>query len=85
MLLCCPDSQDYTPVTPEQDKVLVFVPCQIRSCIDIAIMDDCYLDNVIESFDIMLDRTADLNMNITLDPMQGSVRIYDYDDSKCAC
>ena len=79
MLLCCLDSQDYTPV----EENLLFIPCQKRSCISITIKDDCYLDKVIEGFDIMLDRTADLSMNITLDPMQGTVEIHDYDDSKC--
>ena len=80
VLLYCLDSQDYTPI---ENEVLVFAPCQKRSCIDIAIKDDCYLDNIVEVFDILLDRTADLSMNITLNPMQGSVRIYDYNDSKC--
>ena len=73
------DSQDYI----QQARVLAFAPCQIRSCINITIMDDCYLDNVVEAFDIVLDKIADLSTYITLDPMQGSVRIYDFDDSKC--
>ena len=60
------------------DTSLVFAACQMRSCVDVYIMDDMILENVV-SFDVTLERTPSLDTRITLDPVNGVVEITDND------
>ena len=65
------------------DTFLVFAACEMRSCVDVFIMDDIILEND-ESFGITLMRTKGLDSRITLAPVNGVVKITDnhgrYDD-----
>ena len=60
------------------DTILMFAACQMRSCVDVSIENDTVLENV-ESFDVTLERTSDLDSRITLDPVDGVVEINDND------
>ena len=65
---------DYFAVT----TILMFDACQMRSCVNVTIRNDVILENV-ESFNITLERTSDLDSRITLDPVNGVVEIIDND------
>ena len=60
------------------NAILKFAACEMRSCVDVYIMDDITLEND-ESFDLTLERTSGLNSRITLDPVNGVVEITDND------
>ena len=60
------------------DTILMFAACQMRSCVNVTVVDDVILENV-ESFDLILERTPDLNSRITLDSVNGVVEITDND------
>ena len=62
------------------DTILMFAACEMRSCVNVSIVDDMILENT-ESFDVILERTPDLDSRITLDPGNGIVEITSmYDD-----
>ena len=65
---------DYTAVS----VILMFAECETRRCANISIVDDQTLE-MTESFDISLNRTADLDNRITLNPAEGTIRIIDND------
>ena len=60
------------------DTLLSFAACQIRSCVNVSIINDVVLENV-ESFDVILDRAPELDSRITLEPVNGVVEITDND------
>ena len=60
------------------DTVLLFAACCSMSCVNVPIVDDVIMENV-ESFDVTLERTSDLDSRITLDPVNGVVEITDND------
>ena len=60
------------------DTLLTFAACVKRSCVNVSIVDDTILENV-ESFDVNLKRTPDLDRSITLAPVDGVVEIIDND------
>ena len=57
---------------------LTFAPCQMRSCVNVSIVDDDVLE-LTESFSITLERTLGLDDRIDLDPFDGEVEITDND------
>ena len=61
---------DYSAV----DTTLIFAACQMRSCVNIFIVDDIILEND-ESFNVTLERIPDLDSTIILDPVNGEVQI----------
>ena len=65
---------DYTAVS----VLLMFAECDTRRCANISIVDDLALE-MAESFDISLNRTADLDSRIILDPAEGMIQIIDND------
>ena len=56
----------------------MFAACQMRSCVDVSIVDDVVQENV-ESFNISMKRTPDLDSRIVLHPANGVVKITDND------
>ena len=60
------------------DTILMFAACQMRSCVEVSIVNDTVLENV-ESFDVTLQRTPDLDTRITLTPVDAVVEITDND------
>ena len=60
------------------DIILMFAVCEIRSCVDVSIVDDMILEKP-ESFNVTLKRTPDLDSKIILDPVSGVVEITDND------
>jgi hypothetical protein len=56
----------------------MFDACQMRRCVNVTIVDDVILENV-ESFDLYLERTSDLDSRITLDPAHGVLEFADND------
>ena len=60
------------------DTLLSFAACQIRSCVNVSIINDIVLENV-ESFDVTLDRTTGLDSRIALEPVDGVIEITDND------
>ena len=65
---------DYTAAS----VILMFAECETRRCVNISIVDDLTLE-MAESFDISLNRTADLDSRITLNPAEGTIQIIDND------
>ena len=61
-----------------ESVVLKFCECETRRCANITIIDDLALE-MVESFEITLGRTADLDSRITLDPVDGNIQIIDND------
>ena len=73
------DHRDYFP----QRDVFEFAACQQRSCINIYINDDCYVEPMVEKFMIVLDRATALSGHyIMLEPAIGHFKIMDFDDCK---
>ena len=68
------DPMDYIGVS----TILIFGACETRHCVDVTIVDDEVLE-MTESFRVTLERTPDLHMRITLDPVDGVVEITDDD------
>ena len=65
------DSTDYGFVS----AILNFAACEIRSCVDISIMND--IENELdEALNITLERSPDLNGRITLDPVGGVITVF---------
>ena len=60
------------------DTLLSFAACQIRSCVNVSIINDIVLENV-DSFDVTLERTLGLDSRITLNPVDGVIEITDND------
>ena len=60
------------------DTLLSFAACQIRSCVNVSIINDVVLENV-ESFDVILDRAPELDSRITLEPVNGVIELTDND------
>ena len=58
--------------------ILSFLACETKQCVDVTIVDDEVSEGD-ESFDVTLERTPGLNMRITLDPVDGIIRIIDND------
>lgn len=58
--------------------IVEFDTCDNRSCVLLNVVDDLVLE-VDETLDITLNRTADLDSRITLDPTEGEVVIVDND------
>ena len=57
---------------------IIFAACQTRSCVNVSIMDDDVLGDV-ESFNVTLENTTDLDSRIILDPVNGIIVIIDND------
>ena len=57
---------------------LIFEECETRRCVNISIEDDMTLENI-ESFNVILDRSLDLDSRIHLDPVIGEIQIIDND------
>ena len=62
------------------DTILIFAACEMRSCVDVFIMDDKTLGNI-ETIHLTLERTTGLDSRITLNPANGVVEVTD-DDGK---
>ena len=60
------------------DTILIFDACQMKSCVNISIVDDIIQEND-ESFNVTLERTPDLDSRIILVPVNGVVQIIDDD------
>ena len=58
--------------------VMMFDSCQVRSCVDISIVNDTILEDE-EAFDVTLLRTIGLDSRIRLNPVDGVVVITDND------
>ena len=69
-----------TPMDYENNDpdILLFASCQTRSCINVVIVDDSILE-LVESFDVTLERTAELDERISLLPVDEVVEIIDND------
>ena len=65
---------DYFAVT----TILMFDACQMRSCVNVTIRNDVILENL-ESFNVALERTSDLDSRITLNLVNEVVVIIDND------
>ena len=59
--------------------ILMFGECDTRLCVNISIVDDLVLETM-ETVYIKLNRTADLDVRIQLDPVDAEIQIID-DDS----
>ena len=71
----------YTESGEDYDGISAIVPfaaCQRRACVIVTIIDDEILENI-ESFNFTLERTSELDIRITLDPVDGVVEINDND------
>ena len=66
--------EDYDGIS----AIVSFAACQRRACVMVNITDDEILENI-ESFNFTLERTSELDTNITLDPVDGVVQINDND------
>ena len=64
----------------------MFAACEMRSCVSVSIVDDEILRHD-KLLDLTLERTSDLDNGITLDPVNGVVKIIDddgmYDHAWC--
>ena len=58
--------------------LLMFDKCEMQRCTDITIINSAEIENV-ESFNVTLLRTTDLEPRITLDPVDGEIEIIDGD------
>ena len=65
---------DYTATS----EVLTFAACETQRCVNVTIIDDLTLETE-ETFDVTLNRTADLDNRITLDPAAEEIQIIDND------
>ena len=75
-----------TPMDYENNDpdILLFASCQTRSCINVIIVDDSILE-LVESFDVTLERTAELDERISLLPVDEVVEIIDNDGMLLLC
>ena len=62
----------------EYEVVVQFAPCDKRICVEVPIVDDETVEKL-ESFNITLERTPDMDINITLDQVVGVVEITEND------
>ena len=60
------------------DVILTFDECEKRRCINVTITQDL-VDEPDEFFTFHLNRTTDLSPQITLNPMEGRIKIVDDD------
>ena len=78
----CRENKFPSSVSPvdygDMDTLLSFAECQMRSCVNVSIVEDTVLENV-ESFVVTLERVPELDSRITLDPVEGFVEITDND------
>ena len=58
---------------------VIFAACEMRSCVNVSIMDDDDVLGDIESFNVTLENTTDLDSSIILDPVNGIIVIIDND------
>ena len=58
--------------------VLMFTACEIRSCVNVTIVDDV-VDELEEIFDVTLERTPGLDSRIRINPADGQILIIDND------
>ena len=58
------------------DHLLGFAACDRSSCVDIPIVDDEVLE-LVESFNLTLERPSGLDNRISLSPVDGIVEIID--------
>ena len=54
--------------------IVTFGACETRRCVNITIVNDMQSESD-EVFDVTLERTTDLSDRITLNPLDGSVKI----------
>ena len=57
-------------------SILNFAACETRQCVNVTIVDDT-VNELVEEFDITLERTLGLNTRISLDPVDARVVIND--------
>ena len=57
---------------------LMFAACETRRCVNVAIMEDILVESI-ETFGVTLERTPDLDRNITLNPVTEEIEIIDND------
>ena len=76
---CCSavSPMDYSAVS----TILMFAACQMRSCVNISIVNVAVLENI-ETFAVTLARTSGLDSRIVLNPVNGVVEIID-NDGEC--
>ena len=72
-----PDMRDYEPLSAN----LSFTQHQLKSCLDIEIVDDCRVEELKERFEVLMHRTPGLLSRIKLDVADSLVNIKD-DDRK---
>ena len=65
---------DYLPVQHN----MRFESCTSRSCVEISILEDTLVE-IDEVFNIILERTPELDRDITLDPVEGQIKIVEND------
>jgi hypothetical protein len=58
--------------------ILMFAACDTRQCVNVPIADDETLE-LTETFTVTLDRTPTLDTRITLNPVDGDIKILDND------
>ena len=69
-----PEYLDYVPV----EHNMRFEPCTKQSCVEISILDDDQVE-IDEVFNIILERTPELDKKIKLDPVDGQIQIMEND------
>ena len=57
---------------------LMFAACETRRCVNVAIVEDILVESI-EIFGVTLERTPDLDRNITLNPVTEEIEIIDND------
>ena len=57
---------------------LMFAACETRRCVSVAIVEDILVESI-ETFGVTLERTPDLDRNITLSPVTEVIEIIDND------
>ena len=65
---------DYEAVS----TTLMFAACEKRRCVNVVIVEDIIVESI-ETFGITLERTPDLDSNITLTPVAEQIEIIDND------
>ena len=62
----------------ELSSILSFAACETQRCVNVTIVDDLMVepDTI---FDYTLERTSGLDMRISLDPIDGQIKITDND------
>lgn len=67
-------SMDYGALS----TILMFDECDTRHCVNISIVDDLVLETT-ETVYVTLNRTADLDVRIQLEPVDAEIQIVDDD------